>query len=60
MTSSSCFGIVPGQNLSSLIFCLVQLKFGTGVNSESQISNSSQKVRYKYVLKRKMPFFTKN
>ena len=52
MTSSSCFfGIIPGQSSSSLIFCPVELKFGTGVNSEALISNSSQKIRYKYVLK---------
>ena len=27
------FGIGPGQNSSSLIFCPMELKFGTGVNS---------------------------
>ena len=58
MTSSSCFfGIVPGQNSSSLIFCTMNLKFGTGVNSETLISNSSQKIRYKHVLKKKRPSF---
>ena len=37
------FGIVPGQNSSYLIFCPMQLEFGTGVNSEALTSNSSQK-----------------
>ena len=60
MTSSSCFGIVPGQHSSFLTFCPIELKFGTGTNSEALISNSNQKVRYKYILKEKMPFFTKN
>ena len=59
MTSSSHFGIVPGQKSSSLIFCPMNLKFGTGVNSEALISNSCQKVRYKYVLKEKKAIFTK-
>ena len=36
-----------------------ELKFGTRVSSEALISNSSQKIRYKYVLKEKMRFFTK-
>ena len=31
----------------------MELKFGTGVNSQALISNSSQKLRYKYVLKEK-------
>ena len=54
MTSSSHFSfIIPGENSSSLIFCLTELKFGTGVNSEALVSNSSQKIRYKYVLKEK-------
>ena len=44
MTSSRHFGIVPGQNSSSLIFFPMELKFGTGVISEAQISNSSKKV----------------
>ena len=30
------------------------MKFGTGVNSEELILNSSQKIRYKYVLKKKI------
>ena len=41
------------------IFCPMELKFGTGVNSEALISNSSQKIRYKYVLKEKRPFLRK-
>ena len=45
MASSSHFGIIPGQNSSSLIFCPIELKFGTGVNSEVLISNSDQKIR---------------
>ena len=58
MTSSSCFfGIVPGQNSSFLIFCPIGLKFGTGVNSKGLISNSSQKIRYKYVFKEKNAIF---
>ena len=52
-------GTVPDQNSSSLIFCPMELKFGTGVNSEALISNSGQKIRYKYVLKEKRPSFTK-
>ena len=51
------FGIVPGENSSSLIFCPMELKFGTGVNSEALISNSSQKIRYNYVLKEKKAIF---
>ena len=47
------YGIVPGQNSSFLIFCLIELKFGTGVISEALISNSRQKIRYKYILKEK-------
>ena len=43
MTSSSRFGIVPGQNSSSIIFCPMELKVGTGINSEALISNSNQK-----------------
>ena len=35
----------------------MKLKFGTGVNTEALISNSSQKIRYKYVLKEKIPSF---
>ena len=46
-----------GLNLSSLIFCPMELKFGTGVNSEALISNSSQKIQYKYVLKEKKAIF---
>ena len=57
MTSSSLFVIVPGQHSSSLIFCPMELKFGTGVNFEVLISNSSQKVRYNYVLKKKKAIF---
>ena len=57
MTSSSCFCIAPGQNSSSLIFSPIELKFGTGVNSEVLISNSKQKIRYKYVLKEKNAIF---
>ena len=57
MTSSWHFGIVPGQNSSSLIFCPIEQKFGTGVNSEALISNSSQKIRYKYFLKEKKAIF---
>ena len=45
------------QNSSSLIFCPVELKFGTGVNSEALISNSTQKFLYKYVLKEKKAIF---
>ena len=56
MTSSSCFWY-PGQNSSFLIFCPMELKFGTGVNSEALISNLSQKIRYKYVLKEKNAIF---
>ena len=43
MTSQAVFGIVPGQNSRFLTFCPTELKFGTGVNSEALISNSSQK-----------------
>ena len=57
MTSSSIFGIVPSQNSSSLIFCPMGLKFGTGVNSKVLISNSNQKIRYIYVLKEKNAIF---
>ena len=35
----------------------MKLKFGIGVNSEALISNSSQKIRYKYVLKEKKAIF---
>ena len=35
----------------------MELKFGTGVNSEALISNSSQTIRYKHVLKEKMVIF---
>ena len=35
----------------------MELNFGTGVNSEALISNSSQKIRYKYVLKEKKAIF---
>ena len=41
----------------SLIFCPMELKFGTGVNSEALISNSSQKTEYKYVLKENKAIF---
>ena len=37
--------------------CPIKLKFGTRVNSEALISNSSQKARYKYVLKEKNAIF---
>ena len=57
MTSSSRFGIVPGENSSSLNFCPMELKFGTGANSEALISNSSQKIRYNYVLKERKAIF---
>ena len=59
MTSSSCFGIFPGQNSSFLIFCPIELelKFGTEVNPEALISNSSLKIRYKYILKEKHAIF---
>ena len=56
-TSSSCFGIVPEQKSSSFIFCPIELKLGTGINSEELIQNSSQKIRYQYVLKEKKPLF---
>ena len=46
-----------GQNSSFFIFCPVELTFGTGVNSEALISNSSTKIRYKYVLKEKKAIF---
>ena len=59
MTSSSRFWYCSRSNLSSLIFCPMELKFGTGVNSEALISHSSQKIRHNYVLKEKRPFFTK-
>ena len=35
----------------------MKLKFGTAVNSESLISNLSQKTGYKYVLKEKNAIF---
>ena len=35
------------------------VQFGTGVNSEALISNSSQKIRYKYVLKEENAILTK-
>ena len=57
MTSSSHFCIVPSQNSSFLIICPMELKFGTGVNSEALIPNSSQKARYNYVLKEKNAIF---
>ena len=44
MMSSCSFGIVPGQNSNSLTFCQMELKFGTGVNSEALILNSSQTI----------------
>ena len=44
MTSSPVFGIAPGQTSSSLNFSPMELKFGTSVNSEALISNSSQKI----------------
>ena len=53
MTSSSHFWYRSSSNSSSLIFCLIELKFGRGVNSEALISNSSQKIRYNYVLRKK-------
>ena len=59
MTLASHFAIVPGQNSSSLIFRPMELKFGTRVNSEALISNSSQNIRYKYVLKEKKAIFNK-
>ena len=37
--------------------CPIELKFGTGVNSEALISNSSQKIQYEYVLKKKKCHF---
>ena len=54
---NTIFGFVPSQNKSSLNFCPMELKFGTGVNSEALISNSSQKIQYKYVLKEKNAIF---
>ena len=57
MTSSSCFQYRSRSKLSSLIFCPIELKFSTGVNSEALISNLSQKIRYKYVLKEKNAIF---
>ena len=57
MTSSSCFWYRSRSNSSFIIFCPMQLKFGTGVNSEALISNSSQKIRYKYVFKEKNAIF---
>ena len=59
MTSQAVFSIVPGQNSSSLIFCLMELKFGTEVNFEALTSNSSQKIHYNYVLKEKKAIFYK-
>ena len=59
MTSSSRFGIVSGQNSSSFIICPIELKFGTRVNSDALISNSSQKILYKYVLKRNIEIFAR-
>ena len=35
----------------------MELKLGTGVNSEALISNSSKKIRYKYVLMEKKAIF---
>ena len=52
------FGIPPGQNSSSLIFCPMELKFCTGINFEALISNSSQNIRYKYVLREKKAIFS--
>ena len=40
-------------NIQILLLYPVELKFGTGVNSEALISNSSQNIWYKYVLKEK-------
>ena len=57
MMSSSRLWYRPRSNSSSLIFCPMELKFGTGVNSEAMISNSSQKNQYKYVLKEKKAIF---
>ena len=38
---------------SSFIFCPIELKCGTGVNSEALSSNPGQNIRYKYVWKEK-------
>ena len=54
MTSSRCFWYCYS---SFLIFCPLELKFGTRVNSEALISNSNQKIRYNYVLKEKKANF---
>ena len=44
MTSSSCFQYHSRSKIEfSLIFCPIGLKFGTGVNSEALIPDSSQK-----------------
>ena len=59
MTSSSCF-LVSFQVKIRALSSFVELKFGTGINSEALISNSSQKIRYKYVLKEKRAFLKKN
>ena len=62
MTSSSRFWYHSRSKFElPRIFCPMELKFGTRFNSEALISNSSQKIRYKYVLKEKDTIFlTKN
>ena len=57
MTSSSHFWYCSRSNSSSFIFCPIELKFDTGFNIEALISNSSQKIRYNYVLKEKNAIF---
>ena len=59
MTSLSHFWYHSRSKFQFLIFCPMELKFGTGVNSEALISNSSQRIRYKYVLKEKKAIFYK-
>ena len=54
------FGSVPSQNSRSCIFCPMELKFGTEVNSEAVISNSSQKIRYKHVFREKKDIYYRN
>ena len=57
MTSSSHFWYRSRPKFEFPYFCPMELKLAPGVNSEALISNSSQKIRYKYVLKEKNAIF---
>ena len=57
MTSSSHFWYRSRSKFAFPYLCPIELKFGTGVNSEALISNSRQQIRYKHVLKEKNEIF---